>query len=205
MVKCQLQPSKITNSTLLCAMMTIPREDFVGEDVKPLAYFDDDVVRGPENYRALLQPIVLARLVQALDIQPHEKVLVVGCGDGYTTAVVSYLAQSVWAIDDNKEALATVKRLLAANEADSVTVEYGSLVAGNSSHAPYDKILINGSIDTVPAALLEQVSCGGAIGYIKNCSRDKQQICILEKHRKTHTEKPIWEAFAHNLNGFDGN
>ena len=90
MVDCQLRPSKVTDRLILDPFMTIPREDFVGKQQRALAYVDEDLPLS--GGRCLMEPMVLARLLQALQIQPDDNLLIVGAGCGYGTAVTAKLA-----------------------------------------------------------------------------------------------------------------
>ena len=93
MVDCQLRPSKVTNQFVLDAFMTIPREEFVGKQQRVLAYVDEDLPLS--GGRCLMEPMVLARLLQALQIQPDDNLLIVGAGCGYGAAITAKLAGSV--------------------------------------------------------------------------------------------------------------
>src|SRR5215475_16227815 len=99
MVDGQLRPNRVTNAALLAAVGELPRERFLPDGLRSVAYADDDVPLG--GGRFLMEPMVLARLVQALQVQPDDKVLVVASGRGYGAALLSRLAKSVVAVESD--------------------------------------------------------------------------------------------------------
>ncbi len=109
MVECQLRVSKVTDDRVIVAFENVPREEFVGPELKGLAYIDEDLVLG--SGRFMLEPMVLARLIQALNIQSDDTILNIAAGCGYSTALLSSLGQSVVGIeaDENLGSCSTGK------------------------------------------------------------------------------------------------
>jgi protein-L-isoaspartate(D-aspartate) O-methyltransferase len=167
MVDGQVRTSDVTDLGLIAAMLEIPREAFVPEARAALAYLDRDVViadatpTGPARY--LIKPMVLARLVQAADPGPSDSVLVIGAGTGYAAAVMSRLAGKVVALEENQSLFQQARSLLASPGSHNVTVINGPLAAGAPAAGPYDVILIDGGVETVPDALCGQLSSGGRL------------------------------------------
>lgn len=164
MVDGQVRTNNVTDPRIVSAMLEIPRERFVPPQLKSLAYIDDDLALtdgGAPRY--LIEPMILARLVQLADVQPNEHVLDIGTGTGYSAAVLSQLAQQVVAVEEDAGLAAAATATLAELGVANVAVMQGPLNAGWAKEAPYDLILLNGSVDEVPAGLLAQVKEGGRL------------------------------------------
>jgi protein-L-isoaspartate(D-aspartate) O-methyltransferase len=161
MVDGQVRTTDVTDPAIIEAMLTIPREAFVDERMRPLAYIDEDLEVASGRY--LMEPSPFAKLVQLAEIRPGETVLDVGCGTGYSAAVLSRLAGRVIALESDS-ALAERARAALANQAiDNVTVVTGPLAAGHADAAPYDVIIVEGAVDVLPDALLAQLREGGRL------------------------------------------
>ena len=139
MVDCQLRPCNITDLKLLDAMDTVKRERFLPDHLLPIAYADTEIElsSGRKNgngtgARAMLTPIALARLVQAGDVKSTDFVLDVGCLTGYSSAILSYLADSVVALEEESDMNATASNVLRKLLVDNVAVVEGPLVAGQA-------------------------------------------------------------------------
>ena len=167
MVDGQVRTNDVTDHRIIAAMLEIPRERFVPASLKSLAYIDDDLqIRAAGSGavpRFLLEPMILARLVQLADIEAGEHVLDVGAGTGYSSALLSRLAQQVVALEEDPDLAAAATSTLADLGVDNVAVMQGPLAAGWASEAPYDCILLNGAVDEVPAALFAQLKEGGRL------------------------------------------
>ena len=164
MVDCQLRPSKVTDQFILDAFLTIPREDFVGKQQRALAYVDEDLQLS--GGRCLMEPMVLARLLQALEIRPDDSVLIVGAGCGYGTAVAAKLAGSVIAIETRANLVDKAQDVLVSIGIDNAAIVKSRLVDGYPEEGPYDRILIEGGVETVPDNLLKQLTPKGRLAAI---------------------------------------
>jgi protein-L-isoaspartate(D-aspartate) O-methyltransferase len=167
MVDSQVRPNDVTNLALIAAMLEIPREAFVPASQAALAYLDRDVpiaeATESEPARYLIKPVVLARLIQAADPLPQDRVLVVGAGTGYSAAVLSRLTSTVVALEQNDKLAQQARAALPAVGVGSVTVVDGPLAAGAPASGPYEVILIDGGVETVPGALMVQLSRHGRL------------------------------------------
>ncbi len=161
MVDCQLRPTKVTDERVLDAFGTIPREDFVGKHQRAMAYADEDLQLTGGRY--LMEPMVLARLVQALNIQAKDNILVVGGGTGYGTAIVARLGGSVITVETRAQLVEKAQENLVSIGVDNAVVIKSRLVDGLAKEAPFDRILIEGSVETVPEKLLEQLTPRGTL------------------------------------------
>jgi protein-L-isoaspartate(D-aspartate) O-methyltransferase len=153
MVDSQIRPNRVTDPRVLSAMRRLPREQFLPANVWALAYADEDVPLG--NGRYMLEPMVLARLLQAANLRDNERVLVVGAGTGYGAAVLAACGCRVTALEEDTSLLAIAGTVL-PQEAPGVTLVSGPLAAGWPAHGPYDLILIEGAVSRIPPALAAQ-------------------------------------------------
>ena len=161
MVDCQLRPTKVTDERVLDAFGTVPREQFVGKAQRAIAYVDEDLPLS--GGRCLMEPMVMARLVQALDIRPKDNVLVVGGGTGYGTAVIAGLGGAIITIETRAQLVETAQENLVSIGVDNAVVIKSRLVDGYAKEAPYDRILVEGSVETMPEKLLAQLTPKGSL------------------------------------------
>ena len=164
MVDTQVRPSDVTKFPIIEAMLAVPREVFVPAARREAAYVGENLDIAPG--RVVLEPRTLAKLLDALDVQPGELVLDLGCGLGYSTAVIARLADAVVAVEEDESMAAEAQRTLSAEGVDNAAVVVGPLAAGDARHAPFDVITIQGGVETVPEALLAQLKEGGRIGAV---------------------------------------
>jgi protein-L-isoaspartate(D-aspartate) O-methyltransferase len=155
MVDSQVRPNKVSDPRILDAMRQLPRERFLPDALLALAYADQNVPLG--SGRVMLQPLALARLVQAAVPVPREKVLVVAAGTGYSAALFAAIGCDVTALEEPGTLLDLAKPVLAA-VAPSVKLVGGSLPAGWPAGAPYDIILIDGAVPEVPTTVASQLN-----------------------------------------------
>ena len=165
MVEGQLLPNRVTDPRLLAAMGEIPRERFLPDGYAARAYVDEDV-RLPGR-RALIEPMVIARLLQLLSIRDGDRVLVVGAGTAYAAAVAVRCGARVIALEADADLLALARhalRGLAGPEA--LRLVEGPLQAGFPAGAPYDAILIEGEIPEIPESIADQLAEGGRLATV---------------------------------------
>jgi protein-L-isoaspartate(D-aspartate) O-methyltransferase len=164
MVDGQIRPSDVTDHRIIEAMLDIPREAFVPAELAGLAYLDRDLpVSADGRSRCLIQPMVLARMIQAAAIGANDVVLEVGCASGYGAAVMAQLASSVVALEEDEALADRAAAALSGLGVDNVAVVRGRLAEGYAHEAPYDVILVNGSIEVLPEALTAQLKEGGRL------------------------------------------
>ena len=174
MVDGQLRPYDVTDLDLIAAILEVPRERFVSPGLEPLAYLDRDVAADPK--RALLKPMVLGRLIQALEITAQDKVLDVAGGSGYSAAVLARLAGSVVALEDDPARVKRCGDLARDLGASNVSAVQGPLEAGWPALGPYNAILINGRSEVEPQVLLRQLGEGGRLAGIFGSGLDAKAI-----------------------------
>ena len=164
MVDTQIRPSDVTKFPIIEAMLSVPRELFVSDAQREAAYQGGNVELG--QGRVLLEPRTLAKILDALDVSGDELVLDIGCGFGYSSAVVARMAQAVVAVEQDEAMIAEAHDLLSEIGADNVILHTGALVDGAEEHGPYDVILVQGGVGDLPKAIENQLKDGGRIATI---------------------------------------
>jgi protein-L-isoaspartate(D-aspartate) O-methyltransferase len=206
MVESQVRPSDVVDRRVLRAMEEIPRELFVPEAARPLAYIDNEVPitsqAGSAAVRHLMAPTVLAKLIQALQIEDHAIALDVGCGTGYGSAVLARLAQTVVGLEADAGLAEAATKTLSALSIDNVVVVVGELTAGWPGEGPYDAILLNGAVAEVPAALLNQLKDGGRLTAIVTDS-GMSRAMLWQRSGSHFSPRTLFDAAAASLPGFE--
>lgn len=161
MVDGQLRPNKITDPELIGAIQKLPRERFVPPSMRGVAYIDEDLPLG--EGRHLMEPLVMARLLQAAEVRRTDVALNIAPGTGYDAAVLSALASTVVAIESDRVLAEQATTTLAQLGIDNAAVIEGDLKEGYPAQAPYDVIFISGAVSEVPSRLLDQLAEGGRL------------------------------------------
>lgn len=164
MVDTQIRPSDVTKFPIIDAMLTVPREHFVPGSLREAAYVGETLAIGRD--RVLLEPRSLAKMLDALDIQPSELVLDVGCGLGYSAALIARLAEAVVAVEPMEGLAEEGQGILADAGIDNAVILERALTNGAPKHGPYDVITLQGAVEILPDGLLSQLKEGGRIGCI---------------------------------------
>jgi len=164
MVDTQVRPQDVTKFPILEAMLQVPRESYVPDGLREAAYVSENL--SLSESRVMLEPRTFGKLLDSLDIDPHEVVLDVGCGLGYSTAVVARLADAVVAVEEDAKMAEEAQAILSGNGVDNAAVIEAVLAEGAAKHGPYDVIILEGAAEHVPEAILEQLKEGGRVGCI---------------------------------------
>jgi protein-L-isoaspartate(D-aspartate) O-methyltransferase len=199
MVDGQVRTADVTNPDLIGAMLAVPRERFVPAATAGQAYADCDLPLG--GGRALLKPMVLAKLIQAARVRSTDHVLDVGCGTGYSSAVLARLAGSVVALEEDQALAAQAKQVLGGMEGGGVTVATGPLNAGWPAAAPYDIVFLNGATEVVPEALGRQLKPDGRLLCVFG-RPSAGKAMIYRQIEGQLVGRPIFDAAAPLLPGF---
>lgn len=199
MVDCQVRPSDVTRFPIIEAMLNVPREDFLPASLRPVAYLGEHVPLAPG--RVVLDPRIFAKMLDALDIGPTDLVLDIGCGMGYSTAVIARMAEAVIALEEVPELAAEAEALLPAHEVDNAVLHVGPLAEGVAEHGPYDVIMIQGAIERLPVAIETQLKPGGRIAAIfVEGKRGQARLGLRREHGIVW--RRIFDASAPILSGF---
>lgn len=161
MVDTQVRPSDVTEFPIIDSMLTVPREVFVPGEKIEAAYASEHVDLWPG--RILLDARLFAKMLEVLDLGNDDLVLDIGAGLGYSSAVIARIAEAVVAVEDDDDQVAEAQALLVEQHADNVILHTGALTEGAPEHGPYDAIIIEGGVETVPDAITAQLKEGGRI------------------------------------------
>lgn len=161
MVESQLRTNKVSNTRVLEAFEALPRESFVDASLESLAYIDEDLDLG--GGRFMLEPMVFARMVQALELKQTDSALDIGAASGYSTAILSRLAQSVVGVESDADLATSGQQNLTDHGVDNAIILQGNLAEGLEDEAPYNAIIIEGGIEAVPQKLLHQLHDDGRL------------------------------------------
>jgi protein-L-isoaspartate(D-aspartate) O-methyltransferase len=200
MVAAQLRPNDVTNSRLRDAMLTVPRERFVPAAFAPVAYMEGEIPLGPG--RVLMEPRAFAKLLQIANVGPNDRVLDVACGTGYSTAILSFLAGEVVALEDSASLAGQAQANLQALGVAHARVVTGTLTAGSPKDAPFDVIFLNGAVAREPSELLAQLGDGGRLVAIRRNGAGGQGV-IFVNHEGAWGERSVFDAIAPVLPGFE--
>lgn len=163
MVDTQVRPSDVTKFPIIDAMLSVPREIFVPAERREAAYLGENLDLG--GGRVLLEPRTLAKMLDGLDIRGDELVMDVACAQGYSSAVIAEMAEAVVAVDE-ADRLNGAQESLGQINADNVILHEGNPAEGAAEHGPYDAIVVEGGVEELPAAILDQLKDGGRIACL---------------------------------------
>lgn len=161
MVDEQIRPWDVADERLLEVIRRTPREDFVAPEYRNLAYADMNLPLGDGH--TMMAPRLEARLLQELGVGARDKVLEIGTGSGYVTALLAALSAQVFSVEIDTARAERTKRILSSRGVNNVTVEVGDAARGWPAHTPYDAILATGSLPLLPSELHEQLAPGGRL------------------------------------------
>jgi protein-L-isoaspartate(D-aspartate) O-methyltransferase len=200
MVEGQLRTNEVTDPALLAAFLAVPRERFVPEALRGAAYVDDDLPLG--GGRWIMEPLVLARLIQMSAVGPRDRALFVGADTGYGAAVLAKVAGSVVALESDPRLAATARGLLSELGYRNVSVIEGPLESGHAGGAPYDAILFGGAIAEVPQALQDQLAEGGRIAAVVKSGAGVGQATAMTRIGRTLSRRAVFDSATPMLPSF---
>ncbi|MCK5547302.1 MAG: protein-L-isoaspartate O-methyltransferase [Rhodospirillaceae bacterium] len=161
MVEGQVRTNRVTDSLLVDAMDSIAREEFLPEALKSRAYIDEDINVAPG--RIMMEPMVLARMLQTAEIKETDLCMACASATGYEAACMAAMASAVVAIESNVDLAASSEEALKNIGADTVSVLKGDITKGHPAQAPFDVIFINGAVSEIPETLINQLAEGGRL------------------------------------------
>lgn len=205
MVVSQINPQSVTDKALLDALGEIPRERFVPASQHDIAYMDKEISLGLSatdgHERAMMMPVVFAKLVALAEIKPTDLVLVIGCATGYSAAVIARLADSVVALENNEALAAQANDTLVDLGIDNAAVVSGPLNLGYKNEAPYDVIFLDGSVSRIDDTLVAQLDDGGRLVAIVS-NNDAGKAHLVLKKGSIASDRIDFDANAPVLPGF---
>ena len=184
MVDGQVRPSDVTDFRIIDAMLEVPREAFVPQSQRALAYLDLDleVSEGTSAKRYLIKPAVTAKMLQAAEITNTDRVLVVGCATGYTAALAAKLAGQVTATESDPSLSAKAGSVLAEIGLETVTVKTAANAEGDPASAPFDVIVLNGATEVTPDRLYRQLKEGGRLVGVFATMVPQRAMIVTHSH-----------------------
>lgn len=200
MIDSQIRTNKVTDPSIIEALAVLPREVFVADAQKTLAYIDRPVAIGAG--RRMTEPMVLARLLQVAHLKTTDTVLVVGAGTGYSAAVLSRLTKKVVALESAPELAERAKAILAQLGVDNVSVVAGDLAAGRPADGPYDFILVDGAAEVVPEALTAQLADRGRLAVVIKDQGVVGRGTLFTRADGVVSQRAVFDADTEVLPGF---
>lgn len=164
MVDTQVRTADVTKFPIIDAMLSVPREQFVPREQVEAAYVSENIRIAP--HRVVLEPRTLGKLLDAINVESNDLVLDIGIGYGYSSAVIASMAEAVIGVEEDASLANEAQSLLSEHGGDNVLVHTGPLTEGAAQHGPYDVIIVQGSVEELPPALIDQLKEGGRIGCV---------------------------------------
>jgi len=201
MIDCQILPNRVTDERVIDAMAEMPREVFVPASKRSIAYVDEALSVG--GGRHMMEPMITARLLQAAHIAADDVVLCIGCGTGYSAALLSKLANTVVVVESDKALARQAQETLASLGIDNVAVIDGKMANGYPKQAPYDVIFFDGAVPSVPEKIEKQLAEGGRLVAV--CSKRGSAVgsAVLAARFGGHiSHRDLFDAGTPDLPGF---
>jgi len=195
MLQSQIVARGLTNPLILEAMQRVPRHLFAPPDQLKEAYQDHPITL-PEERATISQPYMVAYMTDALQCRPSDRVLEIGTGSGYQTAILSHLCREVYTVERHESLTLYAKRIIHTLGRENVFFLTGDGVEGWKDHAPYDKILVTAAARIPPSALLDQLSDGGMLLIPLGESHIQTLTRIQKKENSFQEEKLITCVFV---------
>lgn len=199
MIESQLRTNRIVDDAVLEAMGAVPRERFVPEHLQGIAYVDEDLPIGDGRY--IMEPLILAAMIQAAEIQPAEVVLDIGGGTGYSATVLARLAETVFVLESDAALAERAGELFAELVPDNVVPVEGALEDGCAEHAPFDVILIEGAVERIPDRILEQLGDGGRLVAVV-MKKGIGRVTVIHKSGGHYSHREVRDANIPLLDSF---
>jgi len=200
MVASQVRPADVTDRRLQDAMLAIPRERFLPRSMAGSAYADMEVDLG--EGRRFMRPRDFAKLVQALAVKSGDLVLDLACARGYSTAILSRLCETVIGIESNKAFASKAEGALSDVGADNAVIVTGDVKKGAPEQGPFDVILVNGAVEVVPDAWLDQIAEGGRMAVIVR-ERGVGRGRLFTRHGGVVGSRDVFDSMTSVLPGFE--
>ncbi|SFI29499.1 protein-L-isoaspartate O-methyltransferase family protein [Albimonas pacifica] len=199
MVDNQVRPSDVTSYPIIDAMLSVPREAYAPGPLREVAYAGEHLPLGPN--RVILDPRTFAKMLEASDVGPDDLVLDLGCGLGYSTAVLARLAAAVIAVESDADMARAARAALEDHEVDNAEVIEGPMAQGAADHAPYNVIFVQGGVEELPQPLLDQLREGGRLVAIRmngaygRCEVFTRTAGVVSSFRVFDAAAPVLDGF----------
>lgn len=201
MIDSQIRPNEVIDEAVIAAFAAVPREEFVPKSMQDVAYVDEDITLPGGRY--MVEAMIMGRMIQSLELQAFDNVLLIGAATGYSAAILSHLCSSVIAIDNRSAAVEKAQDNLNKLEIGNVAVLKSKLTEGYPAEGPYDAIIIEGGVETMPEALLAQLADDGrAVAVWRTSPRAQGEASIWTKTAGAATRRALFNAHVPTLAEF---
>ena len=200
MVESQVRANRVIDDRIIAAMRTLPREVFLPAALHGIAYVDEDLPLG--GGRFAVEPMVLSRLLQALELTENDRVLVVGANGGYSAAIAAQIARSVVALESEERLAALCAEAAGRMKIANLVPVRGPLAEGHQAGAPYDAILIEGAVEELPPALLGQLADGGRLACMFRGTDGIARALLVTERDGVFGRRVLFDAGTPLLPGF---
>jgi protein-L-isoaspartate(D-aspartate) O-methyltransferase len=192
MVKQQIQPWEVLDSQVLEVLGNVPRERFVPPEYRNLAYAGIEVPIG--HGQVTMLPVVMGRMLQSLALNPTDTVLEIGTGSGFVTALLARLAKHVYSVDVHGDFLERTQECLTSLGITNVTLEQGDAVAGWECHAPYDVIVLTGSVSEPLDVFSRSLRQGGRLFAVVGAPPTMSACLIMRMEEGAYARESLFET-----------
>ena len=199
MVDGQIKPINGMSAKLLAIFYSLNRSDFVPDDMKEMSYIEKNLLI--ENNRIILKPELIAKIAISIDLQSDENVLILGSSSGYLTAILSHQAETVIVVEENDHLLMNAENAIKKNNINNVIFFKNEIIKGYTDQSPFNAIIIEGAVETVPLNILNQLDEGGRLLAIIS----EQNICsakIFKKVGDNYNEQRLFNCSLPSLDVF---
>ncbi len=201
MVDCQILTNRVTDERIIAVMGELPRETFVPKSRQGVAYVDEALALGEGRFA--MEPMIVGRLMQELNLKSTDVALSIGCGSGYAVAALASIVNTVVAVEASTGMAQHATKTLAGLEIDNVVVVEGALNEGYAKQAPYDVIFFDGAVNDVPDAILDQLGEGGRAAVIVAGVGGIGRARLYQKTGANVSSRDLFDAGTPVLPGFE--
>lgn len=203
MIDGQIHPFGVIDEKILDVFARVPREMFVPQKLQSVAYMDEDLNIGRGRY--LMESKIHAKMLQAIDLKESDVALDIGVASGYSTVILSHLVTTVIALENDKAYIEQAEKVWKKQGVNNAIMFEGAFEAGVSKHAPYNVIILNGAVESVPQSLLDQLDVGGRLAtIIRKSQYDVGCVTLFLKSRSgSVSSTPLFDACTPYLQGFE--
>ncbi len=192
MIEQQIRPWEVLDQQVLDLLVEVPREDFVPNEYRKLAFVDMNIPLG--HGEVMMSPKLEARMLQVLEIRPEDSILEVGTGSGYVTALLARLGKQVYSVDIHRDFVEGAQAKLSAHHINNVTLDIGDAAHGWAKHSSYDVICITGSLPILPKVFMQQLKVGGRLFAIVGDSPVMDVMVITRVGRDDWAKEYVFET-----------
>ena len=200
MIEGQIKPIGGMQKNILQAFSSVNRDDFVPQNLKDNCYSEKNLFLKRDRF--VLKANLIAKIISALNISNEENVLVIGSSTGYSSAIISRLAETVISIEEDQELLDFSEEAIKKNGIDNIVFINNAMIEGCSEQGPFNAIIIEGAIDEVPPNILNQLEDNGRLIAMIN-NKGVSNVIEYQKKNNIFTDRFLFSCTAPKLKCFD--